>query len=63
MWSGYTGPGSKTIIPATAHCKITCRLVPNMDPEKIHEAVASYIKKLTPPGCEVTIQKAAVHPA
>lgn len=55
MWSGYTGPGSKTIIPATAHCKITCRLVPNMDPDKIHEAVAAYIKKLTPPGCEVTV--------
>jgi acetylornithine deacetylase/succinyl-diaminopimelate desuccinylase-like protein len=57
MWSGYTGPGSKTIIPATAHCKITCRLVPNMDPEKIYEAVASYIKKITPPGCEVTVHK------
>ncbi len=57
MWSGYTGPGSKTIIPATAHCKITCRLVPNMDPDKIHEVVERHIKKLTPPGCEVIVHK------
>ena len=57
MWSGYTGPGSKTIIPATAHCKITCRLVPNMDPKKIHNLVSDYIKRVTPPGCTVEVEQ------
>ncbi len=57
MWSGYTGPGSKTIIPATAHCKITCRLVPNMKPQKIHALVANYIKQVAPPGCTVEVEQ------
>jgi acetylornithine deacetylase/succinyl-diaminopimelate desuccinylase-like protein len=53
MWSGYTGPGSKTIIPATAHCKFTCRLVPHMDPERSSELVKAHIRKNTPPGVTV----------
>ena len=57
MWSGYTGPGSKTIIPATAHCKITCRLVPHMSPQKIHAMVSDYIKQVTPPGCTVEVEQ------
>jgi acetylornithine deacetylase/succinyl-diaminopimelate desuccinylase-like protein len=57
LWSGYTGPGSKTIIPATAHCKITCRLVPNMNPDKVLDMVAAYIQKLTPRECTVNISR------
>lgn len=58
MWSGYTGPGSKTIIPSTAHCKITCRLVPHMDPQKTLDQVMARIRELTPPGVEITFKDA-----
>ncbi|GIV84143.1 MAG: hypothetical protein KatS3mg052_1150 [Candidatus Roseilinea sp.] len=63
MWSGYTGPGSKTIIPATAHAKITCRLVPNQDPEKVIRRVQDAIRAATPAGAEVTFSDARGTPA
>jgi acetylornithine deacetylase/succinyl-diaminopimelate desuccinylase-like protein len=50
MWSGYTGPGAKTIIPATAHAKMSCRLVPNQDPDKVYEAVKRSMQSLAPAG-------------
>jgi acetylornithine deacetylase/succinyl-diaminopimelate desuccinylase-like protein len=42
---GFQGEGVKTVIPATAHAKITCRLVPDQDPDDIVEKVASQIRK------------------
>ena len=56
MWSGYTGPGGKTIIPATAHAKITCRTVPHMTPHKIAEQVAAYIRQVAPAATEVLVE-------
>jgi acetylornithine deacetylase/succinyl-diaminopimelate desuccinylase-like protein len=50
IWGGYTGPGAKTVIPATAHAKLSCRLVPDQDPAKVFEAVKRYMQSLTPPG-------------
>jgi len=47
---GYTGPGSKTIIPSTASVKISMRIVPNQRPEKIVESMRRYVAENTPLG-------------
>lgn len=52
MLSGYTGPGSKTVLPARAMAKISCRLVPNQDPKVITEQLSSYIIRLCSPRVE-----------
>ncbi|MGA3030845.1 MAG: dipeptidase [Candidatus Limnocylindrales bacterium] len=48
IWGGFQGEGPKTIIPAHAHGKISCRLVANQDPEKIFKLVAAYIDGVAP---------------
>lgn len=50
MFSGYQGQGPKTIIPSRATAKITCRLVPGQKPEKILDALETFLKSLCPPG-------------
>jgi acetylornithine deacetylase/succinyl-diaminopimelate desuccinylase-like protein len=47
--SGFYGAGSKTVLPAKALAKISCRLVPNQEPRKIFELVRDYLLQLTPP--------------
>lgn len=49
--SGYTGQGSKTIIPHDASAKISIRLVPNQNPEKIYQQIVTYFQKNTPKRC------------
>ena len=46
---GYSGDGVKTVLPASAMAKISCRLVSNQDPERIVELVQSYVAQITPP--------------
>lgn len=55
IWGGYQGPGSKTIIPAWAAAKISCRLVPDQDPSEIMRAVADYIKSVGAKTVRVTV--------
>jgi acetylornithine deacetylase/succinyl-diaminopimelate desuccinylase-like protein len=50
IWGGYQGEGTKTVLPAEAHAKITCRLVPNQDPARIRDALAEHVRKHAPPG-------------
>lgn len=56
MSGGYAGPGFKTVIPAKAHCKISCRLVPGQDPEKVGRAVERFLKKHIAKGLELKIE-------
>jgi len=55
MWGGYSGPGCKTVIPAKAFAKISCRLVPEQDPVKVAEAVAQYFTSSAPAGIHVEV--------
>lgn len=48
IWGGYTGEGSKTVIPSKAFAKISTRLVPNQDPAKIAKQVERHIRSLLP---------------
>jgi acetylornithine deacetylase/succinyl-diaminopimelate desuccinylase-like protein len=50
MFGGYTGPGPKTIVPARATAKITCRLVPNQEPEKLMASLQKFLVANCPPG-------------
>jgi len=55
IWGGFQGEGSKTIIPASAQAKISCRLVPHQEPEVIQELVGEFLKKVAPPGVKVSV--------
>ncbi len=48
IWGGYTGEGSKTVIPAKAYAKLSTRLVPNQNPAKIAKQVERHVRKLLP---------------
>lgn len=54
--SGYTGPGPKTIVPSRALAKISCRLVPNQDPERIAAAIERFFRDRLPPGIRMTFR-------
>src|SRR6185437_15824643 len=55
MWSGYSGPGPKTIIPAKAGAKLSSRLVGNQDPDKIFGLLKRHIESITPPTVKVNV--------
>lgn len=53
---GFTGEGAKTIIPSKASAKISMRLVPNQDPQKIAKAFTKYVKSLTPKSMKIEVK-------
>jgi len=48
LFSGYTEPGAKTIIPSYAMAKISTRLVPDQDPKEVHQSLKSYLEQHAP---------------
>ena len=48
LLSGFTGEGSKTVLPSWAMAKLSCRLVPNQDPEEVHQSLRKYLKTYAP---------------
>ena len=56
IWGGYSGPGSKTIIPARAGAKVSCRLVPDQDPDEIAALVADALRAAAPPTVRVRVE-------
>ncbi len=49
LLSGFTGEGSKTVLPARAMAKISMRLVPQQDPEEVHSQLNAYLEQHAPP--------------
>ena len=56
LWGGFQGAGTKTIIPAHAHAKVSCRLVSAQEPADIFEKFRDFVLEIAPPGVEVTVQ-------
>jgi acetylornithine deacetylase/succinyl-diaminopimelate desuccinylase-like protein len=56
MWGGYQGPGSKTVIPSEAHAKITCRLVPDQDPDDVVGLVSRHLESHVPTGTRLLVR-------
>lgn len=60
---GFAGEGFKTVIPASAAAKISMRLVPGMDADKIAEAFRRHVQKLSPPHVRTEVRILAASPA
>ena len=54
LWGGYQGAGSKTVIPAQAHCKLTCRLVGDMDPDALRARIRAHVEAQLGPDARIT---------
>ncbi|MNY07138.1 hypothetical protein D3C86_1399260 [compost metagenome] len=55
IWGGYTGEGAKTVIASKAYAKISMRLVPNQEPDKITELFAKHFESIAPAGVKVVV--------
>jgi acetylornithine deacetylase/succinyl-diaminopimelate desuccinylase-like protein len=57
LLSGFTGEGAKTVLPAVSMAKISMRLVPNQDPDKIASLFEAYVRKIAPKTVELKITR------
>jgi len=56
LLSGYTGEGAKTVLPSKAMAKVSCRLVPDQQPEEIERLMNAHLKRVAPKGVTVTVE-------
>ncbi len=59
VWGGWQGPGIKTVLPAEARAKITCRLVANQRPDAIFDHLAAHVAAHTPRGLRASLERLA----
>ncbi|MFJ7934219.1 dipeptidase [Sporosarcina sp. NPDC096371] len=57
IFGGFSGEGIKTVLPAEAGAKVTCRLVPDQDPDEIIEKLKAHIEQHKPAGVTVTVNE------
>lgn len=55
LLSGYTGEGAKTVLPARAMAKVSCRLVPDQDPASIERVMQAHVERVAPAGVRVRV--------
>ena len=55
IWGGYTGEGSKTVLPSEAFAKVSCRLVANQDHEEISRAFVEFMQQIAPKSVKVEV--------
>lgn len=56
IWGGHIGEGAKTVIPSKAYAKISMRLVPNQNPQKIFKELEKYLKKIAPKDLKLNLK-------
>jgi len=57
FWGGFQGEGIKTVTPCEAHLKITCRLVPDQDPDEILQLIEQHVQAHCPPWADVQVTR------
>ncbi len=55
MLSGYTGEGAKTVLPAVAMAKVSCRLVPDQSPDEVERLLRAHVERIAPAGVRATV--------
>ena len=63
IWGGYTGEGSKTVIPSQAHAKVSFRLVGDQDPIAVRKAFQAHMRAFLPEDCEISFVDYGAGPA
>ena len=57
IWGGFQGEGTKTVIPSEAHAKVSCRLVPDQQPDQIVDLIERHVEKQAPVGVTISVHK------
>jgi acetylornithine deacetylase/succinyl-diaminopimelate desuccinylase-like protein len=57
IWGGFTGEGIKTIVPSRATAKVSCRLVPDQDPEHVLAALRRHVETRAPPQTRLSFRR------